>query len=162
MDARTRISAHSYTYRDTYQYAGMKEFGINQSVIISGESGAGKTEATKQVLAYIAAIAGSVGGVEKKVLQANPILEAFGNAKTIRNDNSSRFGKYMEIFFAQDGRNTKACVRVSSVVNTLICPTLASGSMLDLLSLAHRYQRCRHDQLPAREDSSSAAGAERA
>jgi len=85
-------------------FKGMKEFGINQSVIISGESGAGKTEATKQVLAYIAAIAGSVGGVEKKVLQANPILEAFGNAKTIRNDNSSRFGKYMEIFFASDGR----------------------------------------------------------
>ena len=85
-------------------YKGLTDFKKNQSVIISGESGAGKTEATKQVLAYIAAIAGSVGGVEKKVLQANPILEGFGNAKTIRNDNSSRFGKYMEIFFDGEGR----------------------------------------------------------
>eukprot|EP00462_Mataza_sp_D1_P024235 CAMPEP_0175127448 /NCGR_PEP_ID=MMETSP0087-20121206/4390_1 /TAXON_ID=136419 /ORGANISM="Unknown Unknown, Strain D1" /LENGTH=1428 /DNA_ID=CAMNT_0016409423 /DNA_START=43 /DNA_END=4329 /DNA_ORIENTATION=+ len=86
-------------------FKGMKEFNVNQSIIISGESGAGKTEATKQCLNYIAAIAGSVGGVEKKVLQANPILEAFGNAKTIRNDNSSRFGKYMELFFEpEDGR----------------------------------------------------------
>lgn len=81
------------------------DFGVNHSIIISGESGAGKTEATKRCLAYIAAIAGSVGGVEKKVLQANPILEAFGNAKTVRNDNSSRFGKYMELFFTDgDGR----------------------------------------------------------
>ena len=86
-------------------FKGMKDYSINQSIIISGESGAGKTEATKQCLTYIAAIAGSVGGVEKKVLQANPILEAFGNAKTIRNDNSSRFGKYMELFFEpEDGR----------------------------------------------------------
>jgi hypothetical protein len=78
------------------------ELGKNHSIIISGESGAGKTEATKRCLSYIAAIAGSVGGVEKKVLQANPILEAFGNAKTVRNDNSSRFGKYMELFFTED------------------------------------------------------------
>lgn len=67
-----------------------------------GESGAGKTEASKKVLQYIAAASGhisTVEGVKDKLLQTNPMLEAFGNAKTNRNDNSSRFGKYMDVQF---------------------------------------------------------------
>lgn len=78
----------------------------SQCVIISGESGAGKTEASKQIQSYIAAVSGGGEDVEKiktTFLESNPVLEAFGNAKTLRNNNSSRFGKYFELKFNRFG-----------------------------------------------------------
>ena len=76
------------------------EAGKNQAIIISGESGAGKTENTKYAMRFLAVSKGGNSGIEEKVLQCNPILESFGNAKTLRNDNSSRFGKYVRLFFS--------------------------------------------------------------
>lgn len=72
----------------------------DQCVIVTGESGAGKTEAAKHFMQYLAAVTGEgAAGIKGKLLDSNPVLEAFGNAKTLRNDNSSRFGKYMEVQF---------------------------------------------------------------
>ncbi|KAM4531771.1 unconventional myosin-XV-like [Odontesthes bonariensis] len=82
-------------------YSKMMDAKHNQVIIISGESGSGKTEATKLVLRYLAAIHHKSNLVQQ-ILEAAPLLESFGNAKTVRNDNSSRFGKYIEVFL-EDG-----------------------------------------------------------
>lgn len=97
---------HIYAVADT-AYRSLIETKQNQSILITGESGAGKTENTKRVIQYLASIAGgSVDGVarlEEQIIRANPILEAFGNAQTVRNNNSSRFGKFVRIEFNQLG-----------------------------------------------------------
>merc|ERR1712042_243333 len=91
-------------------YQGMMNSGINQSILITGESGAGKTENTKKVISYFATICSSgkkkegEASLEDKIVQTNPVLEAWGNAKTVRNDNSSRFGKFIRIHFNASGK----------------------------------------------------------
>ncbi|KAF4804955.1 hypothetical protein TURU_003078 [Turdus rufiventris] len=98
----------------------LKEHRHNQSILITGESGAGKTVNTKRVIQYFATIAvtgekkkdpqpGKMQGtLEDQIIQANPLLEAFGNAKTVRNDNSSRFGKFIRIHFGPTGKLASA------------------------------------------------------
>jgi myosin-1 len=78
-----------------------------QCIIISGESGAGKTVSAKFIMAYLAKVSGggpNVQRVKDVILESNPLLEAFGNARTVRNNNSSRFGKYVEIQFGRGGQ----------------------------------------------------------
>jgi myosin heavy subunit len=92
----------------------MKGYNENQCVIISGESGAGKTEAAKRIMQYIANVSegtdSSIQKIKDMVLATNPLLESFGNAKTLRNNNSSRFGKYLELQFNREGEPVGATI----------------------------------------------------
>ncbi|KNC86589.1 hypothetical protein SARC_01270 [Sphaeroforma arctica JP610] len=103
---RQEMPPHVYNIADS-AYRNMLNDRENQSILITGESGAGKTENTKKVIQYIAATAAGPdkgkGQLEEQLLQCNPVLEAFGNAKTIKNDNSSRFGKFIRIEFDRSG-----------------------------------------------------------
>ncbi|XP_043996226.1 unconventional myosin-Ic-like isoform X1 [Gambusia affinis] len=95
------ISPHIYAISDN-TYRAMRTERRDQCILISGESGAGKTEASKKILLYFAVTCPTndhMLTLGDRLLQSNPVLEAFGNAKTLRNDNSSRFGKYMDIQF---------------------------------------------------------------
>ncbi|XP_040047252.2 myosin-10 [Gasterosteus aculeatus] len=116
---RHEVPPHIYSITDN-AYRNMMQDREDQSILCTGESGAGKTENTKKVIQYLAVVASShkgkkdnppaqqagslaYGELEKQLLQANPILEAFGNAKTIKNDNSSRFGKFIKLNFDVTG-----------------------------------------------------------
>ncbi|KKF95148.1 Myosin-1 [Ceratocystis platani] len=103
---RLEMPPHVFAIAESAYY-NMKAYKDNQCVIISGESGAGKTEAAKRIMQYIASVSGGSGGdiqkIKDMVLATNPLLESFGNAKTLRNNNSSRFGKYLQIHFNPQG-----------------------------------------------------------
>uniref|UniRef100_A0A452FJ79 Myosin-7 n=1 Tax=Capra hircus TaxID=9925 RepID=A0A452FJ79_CAPHI len=115
---RSEAPPHIFSISDNaYQY--MLTDRENQSILITGESGAGKTVNTKRVIQYFAVIAAigdrskkeqatGKGTLEDQIIQANPALEAFGNAKTVRNDNSSRFGKFIRIHFGATGKLASA------------------------------------------------------
>ncbi|CAH1799090.1 unnamed protein product [Owenia fusiformis] len=93
------VPPHCFAIADK-SYRDMKTLKKSQSIIVSGESGAGKTESTKYILKYLTESWGShAGQIEARIVESNPLLEAFGNAKTVRNNNSSRFGKFVEIHF---------------------------------------------------------------
>uniref|UniRef100_A0A7I4YBE2 Myosin head n=1 Tax=Haemonchus contortus TaxID=6289 RepID=A0A7I4YBE2_HAECO len=114
---RTEMPPHLFAVSDE-AYRNMLQNHENQSMLITGESGAGKTENTKKVIAYFAAVGASQQQqfskkeestakkvtLEDQIVQTNPVLEAFGNAKTVRNNNSSRFGKFIRIHFSKQGR----------------------------------------------------------
>ncbi|KAF8097294.1 hypothetical protein N665_0291s0003 [Sinapis alba] len=106
---KSNESPHVYAIADTAIREMIRD-EVNQSIIISGESGAGKTETAKIAMQYLAALGGG-SGIEYEILKTNPILEAFGNAKTLRNDNSSRFGKLIEIHFSETGKISGAKVQ---------------------------------------------------
>ncbi|KAF8215889.1 microfilament motor [Mycena galopus ATCC 62051] len=103
---RLEVPPHVFSIAET-SYYNMNAYHENQCVIISGESGAGKTEAAKRIMQYIAAVSGgqdsSIQEIKDMVLATNPLLESFGCAKTLRNNNSSRHGKYLEIMFNTHG-----------------------------------------------------------
>ncbi|XP_013637603.1 PREDICTED: myosin-16 isoform X6 [Brassica oleracea var. oleracea] len=97
----------------------------NKCILVSGESGSGKTETTKMLMRYLAYFGGHTAGegrtVENQVLESNPVLEAFGNAKTVKNNNSSRFGKFVEIQFDDVGRISGAAIRTYLLERSRVC-----------------------------------------
>ncbi|KAJ0039099.1 hypothetical protein Pint_24134 [Pistacia integerrima] len=118
------LSPHLFAVADTCYRAMINEQG-RQSILVSGESGAGKTETTKMLMRYLAFMGGrsSTEGrtVEQQVLESNPVLEAFGNAKTVKNNNSSRFGKFVEIQFDKHGKISGAALRTYLLERSRVC-----------------------------------------
>ncbi|KAJ1409369.1 P-loop containing nucleoside triphosphate hydrolase [Sesbania bispinosa] len=118
------LSPHVFAVADVAYRAMVNETKSN-SILVSGESGAGKTETTKMLMQYLAFLGGRAATegrtVEQQVLESNPVLEAFGNAKTVRNNNSSRFGKFVEIQFDKSGRISGAAIRTYLLERSRVC-----------------------------------------
>ncbi|KAJ7973513.1 Myosin [Quillaja saponaria] len=118
------LSPHVFAVADV-AYRAMINEGKSNSILVSGESGAGKTETTKMLMRYLAFLGGRAATegrtVEQQVLESNPVLEAFGNAKTVRNNNSSRFGKFVELQFDKKGRISGAAIRTYLLERSRVC-----------------------------------------
>nr|XP_008261347.2 unconventional myosin-VI isoform X2 [Oryctolagus cuniculus] len=127
----------------------MKVLKMSQSIIVSGESGAGKTENTKFVLRYLTESYGTGQDIDDRIVEANPLLEAFGNAKTVRNNNSSRFGKFVEIHFNEKSsvvggfvshyllEKSRICVQGKEERNYHIFYRLCAGASEDIRETLH-------------------------
>ncbi|XP_006897024.1 PREDICTED: unconventional myosin-VI isoform X1 [Elephantulus edwardii] len=127
----------------------MKVLKMSQSIIVSGESGAGKTENTKFVLRYLTESYGTGQDIDDRIVEANPLLEAFGNAKTVRNNNSSRFGKFVEIHFNEKSsvvggfvshyllEKSRICVQGKEERNYHIFYRLCAGASEDIRGKLH-------------------------
>ncbi|PHH60185.1 hypothetical protein CDD81_1965 [Ophiocordyceps australis] len=135
---RLEMPPHVFAIAESAYY-NMKAYSDNQCVIISGESGAGKTEAAKRIMQYIANVSGEQSGDIKKikemVLATNPLLESFGNAKTLRNNNSSRFGKYLQIHFNSTGEPVGA-----DITNYLLEKSRVVGQIMNERNFHIFYQ----------------------
>ncbi len=120
-------------------YYNMNAYKENQCVIISGESGAGKTEAAKRIMQYVANVSGgsnsTIQETKDMVLATNPLLESFGNAKTLRNNNSSRFGKYLQLQFNGQGEPVGA-----TITNYLLEKSRVVGQIRDERNFHIFYQ----------------------
>ena len=135
---RLEMPPHVFAIAESAYY-NMKAYHDNQCVIISGESGAGKTEAAKRIMQYIASVSGEQSGdiskIKEMVLATNPLLESFGNAKTLRNNNSSRFGKYLQIYFNSQGEPVGA-----DITNYLLEKTRVVGQIFNERNFHIFYQ----------------------
>lgn len=135
---RLEMPPHVFAIAES-SYYNMKAYKDNQCVIISGESGAGKTEAAKRIMQYIADVSGGDSGdikqIKDMVLATNPLLESFGNAKTLRNNNSSRFGKYLQIHFNAQGEPVGA-----DITNYLLEKTRVTGQIVNERNFHIFYQ----------------------
>ena len=133
-----QVPPHVFAIAESAYY-NMNAYKENQCVIISGESGAGKTEAAKRLMQYIANVSGgsnsSIQEIKDMVLATNPLLESFGNAKTLRNNNSSRFGKYLEIHFNAQGEPVGA-----NINNYLLEKTRVTGQITNERNFHIFYQ----------------------
>uniref|UniRef100_A0A3Q1IRM6 Unconventional myosin-VI n=1 Tax=Anabas testudineus TaxID=64144 RepID=A0A3Q1IRM6_ANATE len=142
------LPPHVYAIADK-AYRDMKVLKISQSIIVSGESGAGKTENTKFVLRYLTTTYGSGQDIDERIVEANPLLEAFGNAKTVRNNNSSRFGKFVEIHFNEKNavvggfvshyllEKSRICMQSNDERNYHIFYRLCAGASEDIKKKLH-------------------------
>ncbi|XP_015691028.1 myosin-6-like isoform X2 [Oryza brachyantha] len=118
------LGPHPFAIADR-SYRLMINDRISQAILVSGESGAGKTESTKMLMQYLAFMGGKPQAegrsVQQQILESNPVLEAFGNAKTVRNNNSSRFGKFVEIQFDENGKISGAAIRTYLLERSRVC-----------------------------------------
>ncbi|XP_042186086.1 unconventional myosin-VI isoform X1 [Oncorhynchus tshawytscha] len=142
------LPPHVYAIADK-AYRDMRVLKMSQSIVVSGESGAGKTENTKFVLRYLTTSYGTGQDIDERIVEANPLLEAFGNAKTVRNNNSSRFGKFVEIHFNEKNNvvggfvshylleKSRICMQSKEERNYHIFYRLCAGASEDIRQKLH-------------------------